>query len=75
MPCVSWPKLTHYPSGGINSPQLPCDYGAVYASFSPDVATFIKRGGEPVSQPAVAAAHWVDASVASTAVRPLRASA
>jgi hypothetical protein len=29
-------------SGGIDSPQLICDYGAVYATFGPDVATFIK---------------------------------
>jgi len=30
-------------SGGISSPRLMCDYGAVYATFGPDVATFIKK--------------------------------
>jgi hypothetical protein len=29
-------------SGGISSPNMMCDYGAVYASFGPDVASFIK---------------------------------
>ena len=37
-------ELTIYgvTSGGISSPNLMCDYGAVYATFGPDVASFLK---------------------------------
>jgi hypothetical protein len=36
-------ELTIYgvTSGGISSPSLMCDYGAIYATFGPDVASFL----------------------------------